>query len=269
MENLFKKHAKIMKSVWDRSKKKADSGQIGDIFEDGRYKMGVVDAQATEAKSGNFMVVFTCAFLDGEYIGKNKKIFRTITPDKAEDNLARIILDINTLGFEIEDFEQIESALEEIRAARPVVRVTLKTRSGSDYQDGYIEKLLTGEVAANTEDQPESGEAVPGDDSGPAEDTVDVGSTVTFNWKGKDLQGEIKEFIENDTKAKVKVDKLIYTVKLEDLTLVKDETPEAASEDVPEEPVEEPTPEPEPEEDSKPVRRVVKKVGKDLKKKKK
>jgi len=258
-ENIFKKHSKLMSSVWKKAKQKADSGQLGDIFEDGRYKMRLVDAQATESQKKDFMIVFSFNFLEGEYASKIKKAFRVITPDRAEDNLARILLDINKLGsMEIEDFEQIESALEELRDLRPVCRITLKTRSGSDYQDAYIDKILTGEEAENTEDEVETGEEVPVEE--PAEESVDVGSKVSFDWKGEKLEGEIKEFTDNDTKAKIKVGSKIYPVKVEDLTLVV-ETEEVVetTDEVPEEPAEdvEETP-----------KKIVKKVGKDLKKKK-
>jgi hypothetical protein len=264
-KNVFKKHAKLMGSIWDKAKKKADSGQIGDIFEDGRYKMGVTDATTGESKKGDFMLTLSLAFLEGEYVGKTKKIYRVITPDKAEDNLARILLDINRLGYEVEDFEQIESACEEIRKARPVVRVTLKTRPNSDYQDGYIEKTLTGEEAENTpgeEAAPE--ESVPAQE---AEATLEVGMTVVFEYKGKELQGEVKEILEDDGKVKVKAEKMVYTVAVDKLSLPADAAPaeEAAPEEVPEEPQEEPEAEPEPEE-KKPAK-IVKKVGKLLKKK--
>jgi len=248
-----------MGTIWKKAKKQADSGSLQDIYEDGRYKMGLVDAKAIESQKGDFMVVLSLNFLEGEYIGKTKNVFRVITPENAEKGLARIILDINKLGYEIEEFEQIESALEEIREARPVLCVTLKTRG--EYQDGYIDKLLTGEEAENLEDEPASGEEVP--EPEPTEDTVDVGSHVKFDWKGEELEGEIKEFYEDNTKAKVKVGTKLYPVKVESLSLVKEEDPKDGVEDVPEEPEEEPI------EEEKPVRKVIKKLGKDLKKKKK
>lgn len=255
-KNLFKKHSKLMSSIWDKSKQKADSGSLNDIFEDGRYKISVTDAQATESKKGDFMVVFSFTFLEGEYKGKVKKAFRVITPDRAEDNLARILLDINKLGFEIEDFEQIESALEEIRNKKVVARVTLKTRG--EYQDAYIDKLLTGEEAENTEDEVEGGIETPVEE--PAEESVDVGSKVSFEWKGETLEGKIKEFTDDDTKAKIQVGNKIYPVKVEDLTLVKEvEEVVETTDEVPEEPVEDAEEAP---------KKIVKKVGKDLKKKK-
>ena len=55
-KSLFQKHSKLMSSIWNKSKKKADSGNLGDIFEDGRYKMSLVDAEVSESQSGNFMV---------------------------------------------------------------------------------------------------------------------------------------------------------------------------------------------------------------------
>ena len=268
-ENIFKKHGKMMKNIWAKSKKQADSGSLGDMFEDGRYKMGLTDAQAQESQKGDFMVVFTFSFLEGEYVGKNKKAFRVITPDNAEKGLARIILDINKLGMEIEDFEQVESVLEEIRNSRPVVRVTLKTRG--EYQDAYIDKILTGEEAENTENTPdESSEEVPSEEA--AEETIDVGSKVKFTWKGEDLEGEIKEFYEKDTKVKVKVGTKLYPVKVEDLSLVKEEeevVEEPTEEEIPEEPSEEPTEESVEEEpkSKKPAKKIIKKTGKSFKKK--
>ena len=255
-KNVFQKHAKMMGTIWKKAKKQADSGTLGDIFEDGRYKMGLMDTQATESQKGDFMVVLSLNFLEGEYIGKTKKIFRVITPENAEKGLARIILDINKLGYEIEEFEQIESALEEIREARPVIRVTLKTRG--DYQDGYLDKMLTGEEAENTEDESAGSEEVPE----PEEITLEIGMKVKFDWKGEELEGEVKEILEDEEKVKVKVGNKIYPVKADKISLVEEEPAEEESEEVPEEPEEEP------EEEVKPVKKILKKIGAVLKKKK-
>jgi len=262
-ESVFEKHLKLARSKKDEIRKMVSSGNLGDVFEDGVYKMGLTNIESMTNKAGNPMVVFSFNFLDSaihpEYIGKTKKIFRSISPENVTRGYASIMIMLNKLGnLELEDMEQIESGIEEVREMRPVCRITLTTKG--EYQDGRLEKVLTGEESENMEEEVIDDGVVPAEE--PAEDNVDVGSQVSFTWKGEELQGEIKEFTDGDTKAKVKVGTKLYPVKVEDLSLVKEEVVEDVKEDeVPEEPVEE-------VEDDKPVKKVVKKTGKDLKKKK-
>jgi hypothetical protein len=107
-----------------------------------------------------------------------------------------------------------------------------------------VNKLLAGmdDEAAAPDDDAEveaEAEAEEADDESEGEVALEVGSSVSFKNKGADLIGEIVEFTDDDTKARVKTEKGTFKVGLDALTLVETEAeaeaePEAEAEAEPE-----------------------------------
>lgn len=227
----IKKQLDMARKNWKKAKEKAESGAFGDTFEDGRYKVTIAKAELQESKSsGRLQVMLAYEFLEGGYLGKTKYDYPGID---SEDNLARFLGLMGKMGFEIDNPDDIEDALEELVEKRITLRVSLKTRG--EFQNVFIEKVLTGSEA---EEEVGTEDAVPEE---PTEAELKVGMEVTFEYKGKELSGEVKEILEDTEEAKVKAEGKIFRIKVDKLTLVEEVA--AEEEPTPEEPAEEPAPE--------------------------
>ncbi len=246
------KQLKLAKSFWKKAKERAESGQIGSVFEDGRYKSSITRAELQESKaSGRLQIAWAFEFLEGEYIGQT--IYSYDGAD-TEDHMVRCLMILTKLGQEIDDPEDIEAALEKILKKRSVVQITVKTRG--EFQNVSIDKVLTGdEAVGELPDEGSTEEVTPEEPEG-EEVQLQEGSKVSFKLKGEEVEGEVVEILEDENAARVKYEDRIYKIKAEMLTLV---------EEVPTEPEEEP--EPEPEEEERPKKKIIKKIGKVLKKK--
>lgn len=230
----FTKKLKEAGKMWGKAKERAESEKAfqNDEFEDGRYVVCLSDAKLAESKtSGRLQVGWAHVFTEGEYKGKTKWSYDGL---ESEDNLMWLGRKLQRLGYEIpEDFDEVQAVLDKITKEKPLVRIRLKTKG--EFQNVYIDEVLKGHVSS--EESPETSEESQGEE---ADDEVElvVGATVSFDWKGETLEGEVVEILEDEGKVRVKVDDKVYKVKGDSLTLTS--APEAGEEDVPEEPEVEP-----------------------------
>jgi hypothetical protein len=196
--------------------------------------------------------------MEGDYVGKSVRGWSNCEDDKA---LGRVLQLLDQVGIEVQDEDSLQEALDALIAKRSIVVIGVSTRG--DFQSAFINKLSTGEDDGIEETVPSG--AAEEEPAAEEEATLEVGMKVSFEWKGQTLEGEVTAILEAEGKAKVKVGKLLYPVKVEDLSLVTEEepAPEATEEEVPEEPAEEPVEEPAPVK-KKPT--VIKKTGKVIKK---
>ena len=251
----MKKSMELASKNWEKAKKRAETKSFGDIYDDGRYSAKVIDAVIAEAKSDSHLqIVYTYEFIDGDYAGKTKKAFKRI--DREED-LARRVVELGILGYEIEDFSDLEPALVSLKKNRPAVQITLKTRG--EFQDVYIDSLLSGEEVESSQEEEVMEEV--DETEGTA---IEIGTTVNFTWKGEEKEGVVKQINEDAGTLKIASEGKLYPVKADAISVPEAEVAEPEEEVVPEEPAAEE------EVEEEPVKKVVKKTpSKPVAKKKK
>ena len=249
MGSEFAKRLSKLKGNWNKAKERKGGG-FESAVEDGIYKMCVTVAELTERQSsGRLQIHWEFTVMDGEFKGEAVHDYDGM---ESEDNLFFIQRKVTKLGHEApEDPSEIEEILAAITKEHPVFRGRVKTKD--DFTHVHINKLLEGEESGAEDADPEPA-AESGKGKADAEESGEValeqGMKVTFKSGGKVLEGEILEFTDDDTKARVKTAKGTFKVSVDLLDPV---AGEVEPEDPEPEPEAEPEPEPEPE---KPARRV-------------
>ncbi len=206
--------------VWKQgieNKEEFSKGGGYDVYEDGRYHVAVTDCERAESQSsGRDQVMFEYTFLEGDYKGKTKRDFFGL--DRAE-SIPYLIKHIEALGFEApEDIDELETVLKKIVKAHPKIKVRLKTKG--DYQNVYLEKILSEEEGADLEipeaedqDLPKDkvSRETPAPETAPAEEggEVEKGSRVKVLEEDEKTEvgiGEIVAIDEEAGEATVKLD---------------------------------------------------------------
>lgn len=248
MASEFAKRLGKLKGNWGKAKKRDSSEFSGSTLEDAIYKMEVSSAELTESQSsGRLQICWEYTVLEGESKGET---IRDYDGMESEDNLFFIQRKLERLGFEApEDPSEIEKILTQVGKKKPKVRARVRTKD--DFTHVYVNRLLDGEATEEAsaesadagEPEPEAEaaaepepEAEP-EPAGEGEVELQEGMKVTFSFKGKDLEGEILNFIDEDTKARVKTAKGVFPIAIEKLNPV-------AGEGEPEPQEVEPEPEP-------------------------
>lgn len=226
----------MAKKLFKKAKESAKEGGYGNNIEDGRYKAKITGAEGPlEAQtSGRLQAVLSYKILDGEFKGESIKSFPNL---ENEVGLSILIRDLNKLGYEVEDFDDIEQALEELNEEAPNVRITVKTKN--EFQNVSIDKLLDkDDVEEEEEDDDDSdsdGEAEPEEEEEaeseaeeeeeeeveeePEEEPeveeeveeeeeeleLEEGSSVGIKIKGEKMNGTILEIVDEET-VRVKAD---------------------------------------------------------------
>jgi len=234
----FKNQLKMANKTWKSAKEKVASGggAFGDDIEDGRYKATVLDAELNNSQtSGRLQVAWTYQILEGEFSGKKKRDWDGC---ESEDNQVWLGRKLVRLGYEVpEDITDVEEILQDIKKSKIVVAITLKTKG--KFQRVYIDRVLSGEEASGAvdyENEDLEEEAPSAEDVGiEEEESLEIGSLVSFSVKGEEVVGEVAMILEDEDSAKVKVGKKLYKVKADKLTLVDAEPEEDLAEEVVEE----------------------------------
>ena len=223
---------------WEAVKKEAD--QQGGSVPDGRYRCKVTSAELTESKgSGRDQInLFTEVVEEGDYQNQSIGVFLGLDE---EQSLPWTIAALRRTGFKIgeDPAQEIIDAVNSLNEDLPEVAIRVKKGFGN--LDGLWEAVSeegTDDVPAEEAETPAEGEVV---EEVPAADEaqVEVGTKVSFTWGKDELEGEVKEILEDEGKLKVKVGTKIYPVKAENATIVSEE-PEPEEEVVEDEPKEEP-----------------------------
>jgi len=248
MTSTLKRFLKQANAKWQEEASRAKEDRGFGNLDDGRYVARVTAAEFTESKnSGKPMIVTTFEILEGDYQGESVKQFRVLD---SENGFFWFAKEMMVFGYDPEDihFDEkrggdgfILNVLEAMSTERPAVKLRLTTKN--DYQNVNVEGLVEGYEVADDEPkktketpktsspkespktaaktktpdpEPEEVEEVEEDEETEEieEEEVEltVGMKVKFNWKGENLEGVVKEILEDDNKIKVKVGNKIYPV---------------------------------------------------------
>lgn len=224
------------RKLFKKAKEVASSAGLGNSnVEDGRYKAQITSARGpVEAQtSARLQAILGFKILEGEY--KDEKL--TSFPNlENEIGLGILIRELQNLGYQVEEFDDIEAVLAELNKDKPSVRITIKTKG--EFQNISIDKLLSDEDGGgDPEPEPEPGAGEPEPEPEPGSDEIAEGDTVSFKLKGEETNGTVTEVVDEDTlKVKADVDDKVYKVLKTKATKVVSEAP-----------AEDPEPEPEPE----------------------
>jgi len=258
---------------WEAVKKEAD--QQGGSVPDGRYHAKVTSAELTESKgSGRDQInLFTEVAEEGDYQGQNIGIFLGLDEEKS---LSWTIAALRRCGFKVgeDPAQEIIDAVASLNEDLPDVAVRVKNGFGN--LDGLWEAKGEDEIGdeAPAEEEAEAPveeevveEEVVEEEPAADEAQVEVGTKVSFDWKGETLEGLVKEILEDEGKLKVTCNGKIYPVKAENATIVEDSEPEPEEEAVEEEPQEDPEPEVKKKSKPAPKKAPAKPVKKNIKRK--
>ena len=222
MTKDLKKWKERLKRIKDYKAAKEAAEQFGGNLPDGRYKVKTNSVELTESQtSGREQVNMFVKVLEGEYEGQSVGLFLGLD----EKSLPFTLSALNKLGYEIpEDPTEIVNIVESISKDLPELIIAVK--------NGWTSVLSTVESTKETSFEEEINKDIEEEE---AEDEVDIGSTVSFEWKGKELIGEVVEIREKENKLLVKSKGKKYPVSIEKVSLVVKEEPEEESEEVEEE----------------------------------
>lgn len=147
----FRKKLKDAGKLWKNAKKKAaESTSEAPQFEDGRYMARLQGGEIGMSNGGRLQLTWKWKFEDEPYEGKTKYAYQGL---ENEDNLVFLARDLDRLGYEApDDLAGVEEILAEIVKEKPLCRIKLRTKPGSDFQNVYIDKVFSGDEAEETED---------------------------------------------------------------------------------------------------------------------
>lgn len=216
------------RKLFSKAKEVSESSGNADL-PDAAYKARVIDAKGpVESKNkGTLQAMIQFEICAGEYKGEKVMQFSNL---ENEVGMGILIRTLNMCGYDVEDFDGIEAALLDLKKDKPMLRIVLKTKG--EYQNINVNKLLTGDEG-DDDDTSSSGDATP-EDVKADEPTADVGSKVTFKNKGKDMEGEIVEIVDEDTVRVKAEDGKTYKLAADKIELVAEDVKvdDATPEDV-------------------------------------
>lgn len=246
---------------WEGVKKQAD--EQGGTVPDGRYRAKVDTAELTESQSSGREQInlFSEITEEGDYAGQRIGIFLGLDEEKS---LPWTIAALRRTGYKIVEPEDIVDAVKSLNDDQPEITIRVKNgfgnlegsfqKVGEDTFEGDEEPEAVGEVEEPAEEEEVEQEVVVTEAEEEAQ--VEIGSDVSFEWKGETLEGKVKEINEAEGKLKISSGGKVYPVKAENVTLLVAEAPaeeEEVEEDVQEDPEEEPV------EEEKPAKKKVSK----------
>lgn len=243
---------------WEGVKKQAD--EQGGSVPDGRYRAKVNTAELTESQSSGREQInlFSEITEEGDYAGQNIGCFLGLDEEKS---LPWTIAALRRCGYKIVEPEDVVDAVKSLNDDQP--EVIIRVKNGFGNLEGSFEKVgedddeqpeAVGEVEEPVEEEEVQEEEVV-EEAAEEEAAVEIGSDVSFDWKGETLEGKVKEINEAEGKLKISSGGKVYPVKAENVTLL---VAEIAAEEEVEEDVQE-DPEEEPVEEEKPAKKKVSK----------
>lgn len=228
--------AKLAK-VKDWEGVKAEADQQGGSVPDGRYRAKVESAELAESQSSGREQInlFSEITEEGDYAGQRIGVFLGLDEEKS---LPWTIAALRRCGYKIEEPEDIVEVVKSLNDDAP--EITIRVKNGFSNLEGLFQKVGEddiGEVDTVSEEVEEAPE-----EEAPAEEEalVEIGSDVSFDWKGETLEGRVKEINEAEGKLKIASGGKVYPVKAENVTILVASEPVEEVEDVQEEPEEEP-----------------------------
>lgn len=198
----WSKLIKTAKSNWKKgkeAKKNQSSGGFANLsVENGKYLARLVNMEA----SGDGKAVFEqFKITEGECKGEKVKNRQGLDNSRG---LGYFMANLEKLGYETPELDEMQEALpeilDEINEKHPHVRITVKNteKDGVDYQNVYIDKLLSDDEEA---DGTEEREDVAGDDD---EVELSVGMEVVATIDGEEIEGTIVKILADKGQVRIK-----------------------------------------------------------------
>ena len=237
----YGKRLKKLKGKWKDSVDEAEG--LGATLKDGTYVMELKAAEVVESASGNLQVQWDFEVQEGEDKGVSLRQWDGIEGD---DRLKWLRLRLRTLGIpEPDDVSELEELVSEAADKGIQFRGRVKTtddgftnlRVQKLLESGYEEGSDDGEPEEDSDDsgddepeeeggeeESEPEEEEPEEEGEPEEEEIALaeGMAVTIKIKGKKTKGKIVGFVDDDTKAQVKIGKKTYKVKIDNVDPVEE-----------------------------------------------
>ena len=214
------------------AKQKERAQELGGFAEvpDGKYLATLDSAELRFTKNGALNFVFhfkiTESAEDESLVGV--QVNRWCDIDTKEDGMGYLLKDLARFGIQAETSEQLAEIADLLTSQKPEVKISLKTNTNGSqfsYIDAVISEIDAGDHVSEESEEGENNEDEEIDeDSGTdeidAEDVgIEIGTEVSFSWKGSKLTGVIKEIDEENEKLKVSSGGKVYPVKLVDVSI--------------------------------------------------
>lgn len=215
----FQDYLEKMDDSWKNARERAPGE-----FPDGQYLMRLEDCSGDfSAASGRAQVRFDWKITDGDYAGEN---YRDYVGVETEEQLFILQRRLARLGMEVpESAAALEDVLEELRAAKPLIRGRLRTRTTDtgEFQNLFIDRVLdAGEAEPARKAKPvprllEEPEPEPEAEAEPEPEPeaeleeegetieLEVGARVLATIHGDEVEGEVLELSEETGIARVEV----------------------------------------------------------------
>lgn len=247
-----KSFLKDARGAWKKQKKAAKEAAKRRTIDDGRYVAMLTGYTigVSRGKNPRPQLVWKWTILEGSEKGRTASDFDGMDGDRSWEFIGGKLM---KLGVDLDDWDpsMLEETMDMLvhpKKGRPVCRITLRTKDGSDFQNLYIDQVLedvgknyTPEDGDYEEDDDQDGdedeeddddsedEEEDEDDDEPAELTV--GADVEFAYKGKTLEGVVKKL--NEKKGIVTIERggKRYEIAADDVTLLEDDDEDEDDED--------------------------------------
>lgn len=132
------------------SSKPADRGDFPEI-PDGVYQVNVHEACFKRSKAGNLLFLIVFEVLDSNYAGR--KIFKNYV--LKPESLGFLKADLLTLGMVVKNLSELDQQVYDLLDT--VAFVTLKRKTGSEFQNCYVNQL----VSKRSDSLPRNSDAIP------------------------------------------------------------------------------------------------------------
>jgi len=238
MSTPIEQWLKKQQTTWNEAKTKGKSYQNVPV---GKYSAILTDAQAGMSRNERPQVTWSFTVEDGEYAGEVIKAFDGIDTEQKMEYLATRI---QSLGFDPTDidFANLQDYLDGMVECSLLCEIRLKEGKDKRFINLYIDKAEPQIAPSEGEETAEEPEAEaeaeePAEETEPeavseeeeeAEDDgtvpIAVGHKVEFPYKGEVLTGVVNELLEE--KAKIRVNKTLYTIRYENITVLEDQEDE-------------------------------------------
>ena len=210
----YKSKLSKLKKGWQEASKR-EPGKFATV-EDGIYEAKLAVCKLSESiSSGRLQVAWGYVIAKGENKGQQVRDYEGL---ESEDNLFYLQRKLAQLGADIpEDPAEIESVLKKLEKKGPLVKIRVNSKDG--FTHVYIQGLSEGDESepdTDSEEEPKDPDAEPEAEAEAEEESeaepeaeeetlsVDIGDVMEFSLKGQKYQGEILEFVDDDTKARIK-----------------------------------------------------------------
>lgn len=231
----FQRKLQAAKSMWSKARARAEEEPMYGEIDDGRYVAALSEGKITESQNGRLQVAWTYTILQGENKGETVRSYDGL---ESEDNLMWLARKLSRLNYDVpESIDEVQAILDEITKEKPKVAIRIKTKG--EFQNVYIDKLVSSEIGDDREAASDQAEADSSDAEAPEADSetseLETGAKVNLVLKnGASVEGEVLEVLEQDNQVRVKVaGGKVYRVASDRVTLIEDvpEEPEVEAED--------------------------------------